>query len=82
MYQKNLPPHSAGWVEHDPLEIWATQSGVMSEVIGQTGLSERDIKAIGITNQEKQPWYGKSSGRPVYNAIVWQDRRTADYWIA
>ena len=67
-----------GWVEHDPMEIYASQYGVMTEVLARSGLSARDIAAIGITNQrETTIVWEKSTGRPVYNAIVWQCRRTA-----
>ncbi|MSM38176.1 MAG: glycerol kinase GlpK [Geobacter sp.] len=67
-----------GWVEHDAWEIWATQVGVAAEAISRVGLSPRDIAAIGITNQrETTLLWDKKTGEPVYNAIVWQDRRTA-----
>jgi len=67
-----------GWVEHDPNEIWSTQLGVAAEAITQAGLSGRDIAAIGITNQrETTVVWDRRTGQPVYNAIVWQDRRTA-----
>ncbi len=67
-----------GWVEHDPTEIWATQSGVLHEVLAKAQLSARDIAAIGITNQrETTVLWERATGRPVGNAIVWQDRRTA-----
>ena len=69
-----------GWVEHDPLEIWSTQMGVATEAISMKGLSEDDIAAIGITNQrETTVVWNKITGQPIYNAIVWQDRRTADF---
>ncbi|MGL4252987.1 MAG: glycerol kinase GlpK [Fusobacteriaceae bacterium] len=68
-----------GWVEHDPMEIWASQSGVMAEVIAQSGISTHDVIGIGITNQrETTIVWDKNTGKPVYNAIVWQCRRTAD----
>ncbi|MHB1394868.1 MAG: glycerol kinase GlpK [Clostridia bacterium] len=68
----------AGWVEHDPLEIWATQFGVANEAIAKAGISGKDIAAIGITNQrETTVVWDKNTGEPVYNAIVWQCRRTA-----
>ncbi|MGL5098629.1 MAG: FGGY family carbohydrate kinase, partial [Fusobacteriaceae bacterium] len=68
-----------GWVEHDPMEIWASQSGVMAEVIAQSGISTHDVIGIGITNQrETTVVWDKNTGKPVYNAIVWQCRRTAD----
>ena len=70
----------AGWVEHDPLEIWSTQMGVATEAISMKGLSIDDIVAIGITNQrETTVVWNKITGAPIYNAIVWQDRRTADF---
>ena len=68
-----------GWVEHDPMEIWSSQYGVMMEVIAQSGVAAGDIAAIGITNQrETTILWDKETGRPIYNAIVWQCRRTAD----
>ncbi|GKX55702.1 glycerol kinase [Leminorella grimontii] len=70
-------PH-AGWVEHDPMEIWATQSSVLVEVLAQTGISSDMVAAIGITNQrETTIVWDKETGKPIYNAIVWQCRRTA-----
>jgi glycerol kinase len=67
-----------GWVEHDPLEIWATQSGVMAEALAKAGLGGSDLAAVGITNQrETTILWERASGKPVANAIVWQDRRTA-----
>lgn len=67
-----------GWVEHDPNEIWSSQIGVAAEAITSAGLSGRDITAIGITNQrETTVVWDRRTGQPVYNAIVWQDRRTA-----
>ena len=69
-----------GWVEHDPDEIWSTQAGVAVEAITKAGLESSNIIAIGITNQrETTVVWNKRTGKPVYNAIVWQDRRTADY---
>jgi len=68
-----------GWVEHDPNEIWATQIAVATEALGRAHLRPRDIAAIGITNQrETAIVWDRETGMPVYNAIVWQDRRTAD----
>ncbi len=68
-----------GWVEHDPMEIWATQYGVLQEVIAKTNITQDEVAAIGITNQrETTIVWEKSTGRPVSNAIVWQCRRTAD----
>jgi glycerol kinase len=67
-----------GWVEHDADEIWATQSGVVAEVIQKAGLQSTDIAALGITNQrETTVVWDRKTGRPICNAIVWQDRRTA-----
>ncbi len=67
-----------GWVEHDGLEIWATQVGVAAEALTRAGISPRDVMAIGITNQrETTLLWDRHSGEPLYNAIVWQDRRTA-----
>src|ERR1035437_4615415 len=67
-----------GWVEHDPTEIWATQSGVMHEALAKAGITGRDVAAIGITNQrETTLLWERATGRPLANAIVWQDRRTA-----
>jgi glycerol kinase len=68
-----------GWVEHDADEIWSSQVGVANEALARIGLEARDIAAIGITNQrETTIVWDKKTGRPIYNAIVWQDRRTAD----
>ncbi|WP_316784362.1 glycerol kinase GlpK [Pedobacter frigiditerrae] len=70
----------AGWVEHDPLEIWSTQLSVAAEVIVKAGLSASDINSIGITNQrETTVVWDRETGQPIHNAIVWQDRRTSDY---
>ncbi len=67
-----------GWVEHDPMDIWSSQYGVMMEVVAKSGVSPSDIVAIGITNQrETTIVWDKNTGKPVYNAIVWQCRRTA-----
>jgi glycerol kinase len=69
-----------GWVEHDPNEIWATQIAVATEALGRAHLRPRDIAAIGITNQrETTVVWDRETGVPLYNAIVWQDRRTADF---
>ncbi len=67
-----------GWVEHDPLEIWHSQRGVAAQALAAAGLAARDVGAIGITNQrETTVLWERATGRPVANAIVWQDRRTA-----
>ena len=79
--QKEFTQHypKEGWVEHDPMEIWSSQYAVMMEVIAQSNVDIKQIKGIGITNQRETTilWDAKT-GRPVYNAIVWQCRRTAD----
>ena len=68
-----------GYVEHDPMEIYASQYGVLIEVLAKSGISPQEVAAIGITNQrETTIVWDKKTGRPVYNAIVWQCRRTAD----
>ncbi|WP_159654104.1 glycerol kinase GlpK [Vibrio atypicus] len=69
----------SGWVEHDPLEIWATQSSTFIETLAKSGISSDQLAAIGITNQrETTIVWNKETGKPVYNAIVWQCRRTAE----
>lgn len=69
-----------GWVEHDPMEIWATQYGVLQEVLAKSNITQENIAAIGITNQrETTVVWDKNTGIPVYNAIVWQCRRTAEF---
>jgi glycerol kinase len=66
-----------GWVEHDPLEIWARMREVMAGVLSKNGIKPREIDAIGITNQrETTVLWDKKTGQPIYNAIVWQDTRT------
>ena len=68
-----------GWVEHNPMEIWASQYGVLQEVLAKTNITPDKIAAIGITNQrETTIVWDKETGEPIYNAIVWQCRRTAD----
>jgi glycerol kinase len=70
----------AGWVEHDPQEIWASQIGVAVEALGRAGIGPRELAAVGITNQrETTILWDRDSGEPVYPAIVWQDRRTAEF---
>jgi len=69
-----------GWVEHDPNEIWSSQISVAAEVIAKAGISGLEVAAIGITNQrETTIVWDKETGEPIYNAIVWQDRRTSKY---
>jgi len=80
--QKEFTQHypQPGWVEHDAEEIWATQFSVMAETIAKASLSTSDIAAIGITNQrETTVVWERSTSKPIYKAIVWQDRRTAAY---
>lgn len=70
----------AGWVEHDPEDIWSSQLEVFKQAISKSGASLDDVAAIGITNQrETSIVWDKTTGKPVYNAIVWQCRRTAEY---
>lgn len=70
----------AGWVEHDAMEIWSTQMGVAQEALLKINCTYKDIEAIGITNQrETTVVWDKETGVPIYNAIVWQCRRTAEY---
>lgn len=69
-----------GWVEHDPEEIWSSQFSVMAEVLAKKGITTDQVAAIGITNQrETTIVWDKETGKPVASAIVWQDRRTAEY---
>lgn len=69
-----------GWVEHDPSEIWSSQISVAAEVVSKAKLKADNITAIGITNQrETTIVWDRETGEPIYNAIVWQDRRTSDY---
>lgn len=80
--QKEFTQHfpKPGMVEHDPMEIWASEYAVMTEAVTSLGLDGGDIAAIGITNQrETTIVWDSETGKPVYNAIVWQDRRTSDY---
>lgn len=81
MAQKEFPqfyPHS-GWVEHDPMDIYASQYSVMTELLAKRGIDASELAGIGITNQrETTILWDKTTGLPVYNAIVWQCRRTAD----
>ena len=82
MGQKEFPQHypKAGYVEHDPMEIYSSQYGVMVEVLAKSNISPEEIAAIGITNQrETTILWDKRNGKPIYHAIVWQCRRTAPY---
>ena len=75
---KQIFPKS-GWVEHDPIEIWDTQMAVLEQLVDEEKVDPKDIAAIGITNQRETTMvWDKTTGEPVYNAIVWQDKRTAD----
>ncbi|MGM5630219.1 glycerol kinase GlpK [Apibacter raozihei] len=77
-YTQHFP--KPGWVEHDPEEIWSSQISVAAEAIAKKGISGLDVAAIGITNQrETTIIWDRETSEPVYNAIVWQDRRTAKY---
>lgn len=70
----------SGWVEHDPHQIWGSQASVIAEAISKIGINGHNIEAIGITNQrETTIVWDAETGEPVYNAIVWQDRRTSEY---
>ncbi|MEX0883229.1 MAG: FGGY family carbohydrate kinase, partial [Cyclobacteriaceae bacterium] len=70
----------SGWVEHDPLEIWTSQASVATEAITKAKIKSNQIAGIGITNQrETTILWDRNTGEPVFNAIVWQDRRTAAY---
>ncbi|MCH6198110.1 glycerol kinase GlpK [Aquiflexum sp. LQ15W] len=80
--QRALKQHfpKSGWVEHDPMEIWSTQSSVLAESLAKGGIKPKNIAAIGITNQrETTIIWDRKTGKPIYNAIVWQDRRTSAY---
>ncbi|MDD8060318.1 glycerol kinase GlpK [Shewanella metallivivens] len=77
--QREFTQHypQAGWVEHDPMEIWSSQSSVLVEVLTRAGIGRQDVAAIGITNQrETTIVWSKRTGKPIYNAIVWQCRRS------
>jgi glycerol kinase len=77
-FTQNFP--KPGWVEHDPLEIWSKQAGIAAEATTKKGLNGKNIAAIGITNQrETVVVWDRHTGDPVYNAIVWQDKRTSEY---
>jgi len=76
-FEQHFP--RSGWVEHDPADIWVTTVETCSGALARAGLAARDISAIGITNQRETTLvWDKTTGEPVYNAIVWQDRRTAE----
>ena len=79
--QEEFPQHypASGWVEHDPADLWSTVAGTSRQVIERAGIDAADIAAIGITNQrETTLLWDRATGQPLHNAIVWQDRRTAD----
>ena len=81
MAQQEFPQHfpKSGWVEHDPEDLWGSVLATCREAIRKAGLAARDIAAIGITNQRETTLvWDRATGRPIHNAIVWQDRRTAD----
>ncbi|MEM8538419.1 MAG: glycerol kinase GlpK [Pseudomonadota bacterium] len=80
--QEEFPQHfpQSGWVEHDPADIWSTTAGTCRGAIERAGISAAEIAAIGITNQRETTLvWDRTTGAPVYNAIVWQDRRTAEH---
>jgi len=80
--QEEFPQHypQSGWVEHDPSDLWATTAATARAAIEKAGLSARDIAAIGITNQRETTLvWDRKTGKPIHRAIVWQDRRTADF---
>ena len=75
-FQQLFP--ASGWVEHDPIEIWSSQRAVVAEAMAKINIQNKDIAAIGITNQrETTIIWDRKTGKPIYNAIVWQDRRTS-----
>ena len=77
-FQQYFP--QPGWVEHNPNEIWSSQSAVIAEAVEKAGITDEQIACIGIANQrETTIVWERKSGKPIYQAIVWQDRRTADY---
>ncbi|MCF0196861.1 MAG: glycerol kinase GlpK [Bacteroidaceae bacterium] len=77
-FQQYFP--QPGWVEHDPHEIWSSQASTIAQAMTNIGAEGKDVAAIGITNQrETTIVWDAETGQPIYNAIVWQDRRTADY---
>ena len=83
--QEEFPQHfpASGWVEHDPTDLWATTAGTARAAIEKAGITARDIAAIGITNQRETTLvWDRKTGQPIHNAIVWQDRRTADICAA
>jgi len=80
--QEEFPQHypASGWVEHDPNDLWSTTAAVCRGALERKGISAADVAAIGITNQrETTVVWDAATGEPLYNAIVWQDRRTADF---
>ncbi len=83
IHQIDIPQHyppQSGWVEHDALGIWNNQLTTMQQALNKSNIKSNQIEAIGITNQrETTVVWNRDTGLPIYNAIVWQDRRTADY---
>ena len=80
--QEEFPQHypASGWVEHDPVDLWQTTQNVCRAALAKANLEAKDIAAIGITNQRETTLvWEKATGKPIHNAIVWQDRRTADF---
>jgi glycerol kinase len=80
--QKEFAQHypQPGWVEHDAMEIWSSQNAVVAEAMAKANLSAESVAAVGLTNQRETTLvWDRATGEPIYHAIVWQDRRTADY---
>lgn len=78
--RQQYPQGQAGWIEHDPIEIWNSQLTTMIQALNKSNINSSSIAAIGITNQrETTVLWNRETGLPIYNAIVWQDRRTTDY---
>ncbi|HYA72013.1 MAG TPA: FGGY family carbohydrate kinase, partial [Roseiarcus sp.] len=76
---RQIYPHP-GWIEHDPADLWQTTQETMREVLGASAQGERSVAAFGLTNQRETTLvWSRADGEPIYNAIVWQDRRTADH---
>src|SRR6478735_4037263 len=79
--QQEFPQHypASGWVEHDPEDLWRTTLETAREALARAGVEARDLAALGITNQRETTLiWDRRTGKPIHNAIVWQDRRTAD----
>ncbi len=76
---RQIYPHP-GWIEHDPADLWETTRATMRDVLASSALGEQNVAAFGLTNQRETTLvWSRADGEPIYNAIVWQDRRTADH---